>query len=120
MTADVVIAAAYGSAVEEDGMLFAGFAEGEDEGEPYILFRQALDGGPVWVELGDEALGAWDAVEMAVLGPDALRLTLAAAALPRLGYARTVEVRISPQTEDAGPALDALAAMLGPRLRHAD
>ena len=43
--ADITIRALYGSVVEDDGHLFVGFAEGEDEDEGYILFRQPLGGG---------------------------------------------------------------------------
>jgi hypothetical protein len=43
------------------GSLFVGFAEGEDEDEGYVLFRQALGGGPVWFEVSDETFGAEDA-----------------------------------------------------------
>ena len=46
--ADITIHAAYASVVEddEDAMLFIGFAQGEEEDEPYALFRQPLGGGP--------------------------------------------------------------------------
>ena len=51
--ADITVKAAYGSVVEDEGFLFVGFAEGEDEEEGYVLFRQPLEGGPVWFEVGD-------------------------------------------------------------------
>ncbi len=45
--ADIVVKAAYGSVVEDEdeGFLFVGFAEGEDEEEGYVLFRQPIGGG---------------------------------------------------------------------------
>ena len=45
--ADITIKAAYGSVVEDEGFLFVGFAEGEEEEEGYVLFRQPMGGGPV-------------------------------------------------------------------------
>ncbi len=115
--ADITLKAAYGSVVEddEDGFLFIGFAEGEEEDEGYVLFRQSLAGGPVWFEVNDESFGAEDAVEMARLGPEGLEVTLAPAKAASFGWAASVAVRIGPETEDAAEALAALAAMLGPR-----
>ena len=116
--ADITVTAAYASIVEddEDGMLFVGFAEGEEEDEAYALFRQPLSGGPVWFEVNDEAFGAEDAVERVVVGPEGLDITLHAAAVPKFGWARTVAVRIGPDCEDAGEALEALRGMLGERM----
>ena len=67
--ADITVKAAYGSVVEDEGFLFIGFAEGEDEDEGYVLFRQPLGGGPVWFEVNDEAFGAEDAVAGVTVGP---------------------------------------------------
>ena len=72
--ADIVVKAAYGSVVEDEGMLFVGFAAGEEEDEGYVLFRQPLGGGPVWFEVSDEAFGAEDAVERVVGGPKGLEI----------------------------------------------
>ena len=47
--ADISIKAAYGSVVEDEGQLFVGFAEGEDEEEGYVLFRQPVGGGLIFV-----------------------------------------------------------------------
>ena len=113
--AKIVVNAAYGSVVEddEDGFLFIGFAEGEDEEEPYVLFRQALSGGPVWFEVNDESLGADDAVAQVALGPEGLIISIAPDSVPKIGWASLVEVRIGPDCEDAAEAIDALRGMLG-------
>ncbi len=115
MTADIEIKAAYASVVEddEDGFLFIGFAEGEEEDEPYVLFRQPLTGGPVWVEVNDETFGAEDAVQSASISPDGLAITIAPDAVAKFGWASAVTIEIGPDCEDAAEALDALRAMLG-------
>ena len=110
--ADITIRAAYASVVEDEGLLFIGFAEGEDDDEPYLLFRQPLAGGPVWMEVTDEDFGAEDAVERIEAGPQGLRLTIRKACVPALGYAGQIAVRIGPDCEDAAPALAALRDML--------
>lgn len=115
--ADITIKAAYGSVVEDEGFLFIGFAEGEEEDEGYVLFRQPVGGGPVWFEVNDEGFGAEDAVEKVVPGPKGLEITLKPALSPKFGWASSVAVRIGPGTEDAGEALEALALMLGARFR---
>ncbi|MES2666707.1 MAG: hypothetical protein V4712_11435 [Pseudomonadota bacterium] len=111
--ADIVVTAAYASVVEDDeeGLLFVGFAQGEAEDEDYALFRQPLDGGPVWFEVNDEAFGAADALESVTPGPQGLEITLARPA--SYGWARSVLVQIGPECEDADEALAALAGMLG-------
>jgi hypothetical protein len=116
---DIKLDAAYASVVEdaEEGQLFIGFAEGEDESETYVLFRQPLGGGPVWFEVGDESFGAEDAVEGAILSPGRLTITLRAELAARFGYARTVEVGLV-ACEDLAEALIALRGMLGDRLRE--
>lgn len=111
--ADVTIKAAYGSVVEDEGHLFVGFAEGEDADEGYVLFRQPVEGGPVWFEVNDEDFGAEDAVETVNSGPKGLEISLKAEAAATFGWARTVAVRIGPGCEDAAPALEALRVMLG-------
>ena len=113
--ADIVVKAAYGSVVQDDEMLFVGFAEGEDEADeaPYVLFRQPIAGGPVWFEATDPAFGADDAVQSVTLGPKGLRITIRPDKIARIGWAEVIEVRIGPGCEDAGPALDALRSMLG-------
>lgn len=113
--ADITVKAAYGSVVEDEGLLFVGFAEGEDEDENYVLFRQPVGGGPVWFEVGDETFGAEDGVETVTLGPKGLEIVIAPAKRAAFGFAGTVAVRIGPDCEDAGPALEALRAMLGAR-----
>lgn len=117
--ADIVMAAAYGSVVEDEGQLFVGFAEGEEEDEAYVLFRQAVDGGPVWFEVTDEAFGAEDAVAAVVAGPDGLAITIRAERVSAFGWAGTVTVAISAGTEGRDEAFAALAEMLGPVWRVA-
>jgi hypothetical protein len=115
--ADITVKAAYGSVVEdeEEGFLYIGFAEGEDEDEAYVLFRQPLAGGPVWFEVGDENFGAEDAVQSVVQGPKGIEITLRPDKSAAFGFASTIAVRIGPDCEDAEPALQALREMLGER-----
>jgi len=115
--ADITVKAAYGSVVEddEDGFLFIGFAEGEEEDEGYVLFRQPTDGGPVWFEVNDEAFGADDAIDAVKAGPEGFEITLKPELAASFGWAGSVAVQIEPGAEDAAEALAALAAMLGPR-----
>ena len=110
---DITIRAAYGSVVEDEGQLFVGFAEGEDEEEGYVLFRQNAGGGPVWFEVNDESFGAEDAIETVTAGPKGIEIVLKPALAATFGWARTVAVRIGPGCEDAAPALEALRALLG-------
>jgi hypothetical protein len=110
--ADITIRAAYGSVVEDEGLLFIGFAAGEDEDEGYVLFRQPVTGGPVWFEVNDESFGAEDAIETVLAGPKGLQITLKPALAATFGWARTVAVRIGPECEDAAQTLDALQEML--------
>lgn len=118
--ADIVVKAAYGSVVEDEGFLFVGFAEGEHEDEGYVLFRQPEEGGPVWFEVNDETFGAEDAVQAVVRGPKGLEITLRPEKAAAFGFARSVAVRIGPACEDAEPALAALEAMLGPVMSGTD
>lgn len=115
--ADIVIKAAYGSVVEEDGTLFVGFAEGEEEDEPYVLFSQPLAGGPVRLEVNDEGFAAEDAVAAARLGPKGLDLTIAPGKERHFGWACSVGVRIGPGCEDAEAAIDALRGLIGARFQ---
>lgn len=112
--ADIIVKAAYGSVVEDEGFLFIGFAEGEEEEEGYVLFRQSVDGGPVWFEVNDESFGAEGAVEKVVSGPKGLEIALKPALAASFGWAGSVAVRIGANTEDAAETLEALAQMLGP------
>lgn len=111
--ADITVKAAYGSVVEDEGQLFIGFAEGEDEDEGYVLFRQPIGGGPVWFEASDETFGAEDAIESAVAGPKGFEVTIREGKRAAFGFAATVAVRVGPGCEDGAEALDALRAMLG-------
>jgi hypothetical protein len=111
--ADITVKAAYGSVVEDEGFLFVGFAEGEDEDENYVLFRQPVGGGPVWFEVGDEAFGAEDALQAVIAGPKGFEVTIRPASAAAFGFAASVAVRIGPGCEDADPALAALQGMLG-------
>ncbi|OYX25054.1 MAG: hypothetical protein B7Z10_07525 [Rhodobacterales bacterium 32-66-7] len=112
--ADITIKAAYGSVVEDEGLLFIGFAEGEDEEEGYVLFRQLVEGGPIWFEVNDETFGAEAAIALVTASPQGFEVTIAPAARHAFGFAASVAVRIGPECEDAGEALAALRAMLGP------
>lgn len=111
--ADITVKAAYGSVVEDEGQLFIGFAEGEDEDEGYVLFRQPIDGGPVWFEASDESFGAEDAIESVVAGPKGFEVTIRADKRAAFGFAATVAVRVSPGCEDGPEALAALKGLLG-------
>ena len=113
--ADIVIKAAYASVVEddEDGFLFIGFAEGEEEDEPYVLFRQLLTGGPIWFEIGDEAFGAENAVAKVALTDKGLDIHIRPGASAKIGWANLISVRIGPTCEDAEGAVAALREMMG-------
>lgn len=111
--ADITVKAAYGSVVEDEGQLFVGFAEGEDEDEGYVLFRQAIAGGPVWFEASDETFGAEDAIETVVAGPEGFEVTIRPDRRVAYGFAATVAVRVGPGCEDGAEALAALKGMLG-------
>ena len=111
--ADITVKAAYGSVVEDEGCLFVGFAEGEDEEEGYVLFRQPVDGGPVWFEASDETFGAEDAIESVVTGPKGFEVTIRPDKRASFGFAATVAVRVGPGCEDGPGALAALKVMLG-------
>ena len=111
--ADIVLKAAYGSVVEDEGFLFIGFAEGECEDEPYVLFRQPVGGGQVWLEVNDESFGAEDAVLGVTEGPKGFEIALAPAKAAAFGYAGSVAVRVGPGCEDGAEAVAALREMLG-------
>jgi hypothetical protein len=111
--ADITVKAAYGSVVEDEGLLFIGFAEGEDEDEGYVLFRQPLGGGPIWFEASDETFGAEEAIESVVAGPKGFEVTIRPEKRAAYGFAATVAVRVGPDCEDRLEAFEALKAMLG-------
>lgn len=111
--ADITVTAAYGSVVEDDGNLFVGFAEGEDEDEGYVLFRQPVGGGPVWFEASDETFGAEDAIETVVAGPKGFEVTIRPEKRAAFGFAASVAVRVGPGCEDGPEALTALKGILG-------
>jgi hypothetical protein len=111
--ADITVKAAYGSVVEDEDQLFIGFAEGEDDEDGYVLFRQAVTGGPVWFEANDETFGAEDAVQAVMTGPKGFEVTIRPNKRAAFGFAATVAVRVGPSCEDGAEALDALKAMLG-------
>jgi hypothetical protein len=112
--ADYEFKAAYASVVEdpEEGFLFIGFAQGEQEDESYVLFRQPLGGGPVWFELGDEAFGADDALLSAGPSAKGLEIALRPEMAAKFGFAASVRVGLG-KCEDKDDALAALAGMLG-------
>jgi hypothetical protein len=111
--ADIVVKAAYGSVVEEDGFIFVGFAEGEDEEEAYVLFRQPLGGGPVWFEVNDETFGAEDAIQRVMSGPKGFDVVIRDTKLSAFGFAVTVSVHVGPDCEDGPEAVAALKELLG-------
>ncbi|HLQ20201.1 MAG TPA: hypothetical protein VK146_14600 [Tabrizicola sp.] len=111
--ADITVKAAYGSVVEDEGFLFIGFAEGEDEADGYVLFRQPVGGGPVWFEASDETFGAEDAIEAVVAGPKGFEVTIRPDMRAAYGFASTVAIRVGPGCEDGPEAIDALRGMLG-------
>ena len=111
--ADITIHAAYGSVVEDEGLLFVGFAEGEDEDEGYVLFRQPVSGGPVLFEVNDETFGAEQAIWSVTRDGTGLDIAIRPECQAAFGFAASVSIRIGPACEDAGPALDALQQMLG-------
>jgi hypothetical protein len=111
--ADITVKAAYGSVVEDEGFLFIGFAEGEEEDEAYVLFRQPVSGGPVWFEATDETFGAEDAIESIVAGPKGFEVTIRPEKRAAYGFAATVSVRVGPGCDDGPEALMALKEMLG-------
>ncbi|MCU0826293.1 MAG: hypothetical protein MUE52_02540 [Tabrizicola sp.] len=110
--ADVTLKAAYGSVVEDEGQLFVGFAAGEDEAEGYVLFRQAVGGGPVWFEVNDETFGAEDAIAVVTEGPKGIEITLRPERAATFGWATSVAVRIGPDCEDGDATKAALRDML--------
>ncbi|MDR7123367.1 hypothetical protein [Pseudotabrizicola sp. 4114] len=114
-SADITIHAAYASVVEddEDGFLFIGFAQGEEEDEPYALFRQPLTGGPVWFAVNDEDFGAEDAVQSITRDARGLTIAIRPEHVASFGWAAVIAIRIGPQTEDADQALAALHDMIG-------
>lgn len=111
--ADISFTAAYASVVEDpkEGFVFIGLAEGEDETESYVLFRQALTGGPVWFELGGDEFGAEDALLSVRRAGDTLQIALRPERAARFGFALAVEVGLA-GCEDAEAALEALREML--------
>lgn len=119
MTPDVEITAAYASVVEDEGTLFVGFPEGEDETDPYALFRQDVAGGPVWFEMDDELFGADDAVERLVWTAKGLTIHLAVQARPRFAHVATIAITLPKDCEERSEAEAALAQMLGQRFQRA-
>ena len=111
--ADITVKAAYGSVVEDEGALFIGFAEGEDDDEGYVLFRQPSEGGSIWFEASDESFGAEDAIESVVVGPKGFEVTIRPDKRAAYGFAATVAVKVGPGCEDGPEALAALKVMLG-------
>ncbi len=111
--ADITVKAAYGSVIEDDGTLFIGFAEGENDDEGYVMFRQQVGGGPIWFEASDETFGAEDAIGKVTADPKGFEVTIRADQRAAYGFATTVAVRVGPGCEDGPEALAALKAMLG-------
>jgi hypothetical protein len=112
--ADIEVAAAYGSVVEDEGTLFVGFAEGEEEDGGYVLFRQTGGAGPIWFEVTDEAFGAEDAVASVQAGAEGLVIRILPERVAAFGWAGEIAVRIAAGADGRDEAFAALAAMLGP------
>jgi hypothetical protein len=106
--ADIVVKAGYATVTAEDGRRFVGFVD--PKRDDYVLFSQALDGGPIWFEVNDEGFGAEDALDALTLGPLGLEATIRPALSGRFGYAGTVAVRLK-TCEGAEAALTALREM---------
>ena len=113
--ADITLRAAYATVTEDDGFRFIGFVEDDDDG--YALFRQPVEGGPVWFEVTDEEFGDEDALASVTLTPKGLEITLTPEAAPRFGWATSVAIRLPASCDNRDPALAALADMLGPLLQ---
>lgn len=109
--ADVTIKAAYATLAEDDGFRFVGFVEEDDEG--YALFRQPVDGGPVWFELNDEEFGDEDALLSVTATAKGLQVLLTPGAAPRFGWASSVSVKVSAKCDGRDQAFTALKTMLG-------
>jgi hypothetical protein len=118
MTPDIEIIAAYASVVEDEGTLFVGFPEGEDETDPYVLFRQEVPSGPVWFEMDDEFFGADDAVERLDWAASGFTIHLADSVRARFAHVAVISVALPPDCEDRAEAEVALAGMLGARFRR--
>ena len=114
---DITVNALYASVVEEEGQLFIGFVEGEDDDEPYVMFRRASGGGPVWFEVSDESLGADDAVESVTRTERGLSILIDPEKASRLASAREIVVKITPATENGEEAIEALRDLMGARFR---
>ena len=110
---DLTINATRASVDTEDGIRHVGFAEG-DEDEPYVLFTQPTDGGPVRLELNDPLFAAEDAVAGLQHDDDSLTLDIAPARAPDLGFARRVLIRRVAAMSDWDAARAALARILPP------
>lgn len=113
--ADITLKAAYATVTEDDGFRFIGFVEEDDEG--YALFRQPVEGGPVWFELNDEEFGDDEALAAVTLTAKGLEITLTPEAAPRFGWATSVAIRLPARCENRDEALAALTEMLGPLLQ---
>ncbi|WP_112311570.1 hypothetical protein [Pseudogemmobacter bohemicus] len=114
---DITVKALYASIVEDEGQLFIGFVEGEDEDEPYVMFRRDAFGGPVWFEVSDESLGAEEAVESVTRTERGLSILIEPSKAARFGMAREIAVRITPATENGEEAIEALRDLMGARFR---
>ncbi len=114
---DITVKALYTSVVEDEGQLFIGFVEGEDEDEPYVMFRRDAGGGPVWFEVSDETLGADDAVESVTRTERGLSILIDPLKASRFGMAREIVVKITGATENGEEAVEALRDLMGERFR---
>ncbi|MCL4066358.1 hypothetical protein M3484_07230 [Pseudomonas sp. GX19020] len=114
---DITVKALYASVVEDEGQLFIGFVEGEDEEEPYVMFRRDAFGGPVWFEVSDESLGAEEAVESVTRTERGLSILIDPAKASKFLMAREIVVQITAATENGEEAIEALRDLMGERFR---
>jgi hypothetical protein len=109
----MTVRAAYASVIEDEEHLFIGFAEGEDADEPYVLFRQRIGGGPVWLEVSDETFGAEDATETVDIGVDGISIIVKPSKVASFGFLDRIDVQIGTDCDGADDALAALRLVLG-------
>ena len=111
-TDEVIIKALYASVVEDEGTLYIGFAEGEDEDEPYVMFRREGEG-PIWFEVSDESFGAEDAVSGITRTAKGIEIAIALDKTAEIGFAHSIAVRIPAHCESGEEAIEALRELYG-------
>lgn len=110
---EIVVRAGYATVAREAGAVIVGFAEGEDESEPYALFRELSPGGAVWFEVNDEIFGAENAVARLVVDEGGLTVEIAPGMAASFGFARRIRIAAGPDCDGYAAALKALGKMAG-------